>query len=288
MERPRFESGSEFASLAEAATSTLSLREASALLGVSSTTLKKAIRGGTVPEAEKERRPEGRVWRLPFDSLPDIAIRHQWSLSLDTADFETALLDDQRVGGSADEDADQFEVISVDDDGQVSVILEESQQPFVEQAVAPSAADISAPGVNDAPSMAEVLDLALLDRLLGVQEQVAYAVADAERAEADVETLLAEKTDLSCRLEVERSERLALNDQLRDEQLARVAAEARVAELKSRVARETEIADAERAAAGYANTRGLRRERETAIATASMSRRARRKFQRAIALETSR
>ncbi|NNE96576.1 MAG: helix-turn-helix domain-containing protein, partial [Acidimicrobiales bacterium] len=51
----------------------MTLRQTADVLGVSSTTLRKMIRRGLLPEAEKVKTFEGRVWAIPIDAVPGIA-----------------------------------------------------------------------------------------------------------------------------------------------------------------------------------------------------------------------
>lgn len=241
------------------------LREVAQYLDLSVSKLKRMIRAGELPEAHKMRTPEGRIWALPVYAMADVAAR------LNPPD-----------------DPDGYELLSVDTSGHVTIRPEsevDRRQPSV-PAMDLTEPDSAPVDLDGAPSFAEALDLALLDRLLGVQEQAVLAVADAERAEADVERFSTQHRQAEADLAAERQQRADAEERLHAEQLARVSAESRAAELEMRVRREEALAREERAAASYANMRSLRREREAALATANMSWRGRRRYRRQLALET--
>lgn len=250
------------------------LRQVAQYLDLSVSKLKRMIRAGELPEAHKMRTPEGRIWALPEYAMADVAAR--LAPSPDSTDL---------TSGSYG-----YELLSVDEAGHATIRpdtesrLAEAPSPLMDLTEAqsePQEADASG-----APSFAEALDLALLDRLLGVQEQAALAVADAERAEADVERFSDQHRQVEADLAAERVQRADAEERFHAEQLARVSAESRAAELEMRVRREEALAREERAAASYANMRSLRREREAALATANMSWRGRRRYRRQLSLET--
>lgn len=133
----------------------------------------------------------------------------------------------------------------------------------------------------DPPSMAEVLDLALLDRLLGAEEEKTIAAVEAAHAQTALDALAEEHERTTSELEVERQEHLASADRYRQERTARIVADAKVAELRERVAREMAIAESQKQARAEATARWLAAEREAAHALASMGWLARRRFRRA-------
>lgn len=250
------------------------LRQVAQYLDLSISKLKRMIRAGELPEAHKMRTAEGRIWALPEYAMADVAAR----------------LAPQTDSGHHGQSMDGYELLSVDDSGHVTIRPEpdvepgEGSEPLMD--LTGSLAE-QQPDLGGAPTFAEALDLALLDRLLGVQEQAVLAVADAERAEADVERFSNDHRQAEAALAAERRQRADAEERFHSEQLARVSAESRAAELEMRVRREEALAREERAAASYANMRSLRREREAALATANMSWRGRRRYRRQLSLETS-
>lgn len=131
-----------------------------------------------------------------------------------------------------------------------------------------------------APSITEVLDLALLDRLLGVQEAATIAAVDARNAECDLTKLTETVDQLRIEADVSRSAIVSLREQLEDEHFSLALAEAKNVELENRLRREEEQAREERSAARYANMRSLRREREAALAAGAMGWWSRRRYRR--------
>lgn len=257
------------------------LREVAQYLGVSISKLKRMIKAGELPEAAKTRTPEGRIWALPAGAMTELATR-------------------LGVAGGEEDSADGYELLSVDASGHVTISPESSApaDPIYDQEPEP-VLDLSESSLGDseiepapaldevgAPSFAEALDLALLDRLLGVQEQAVLAVADAERAEVEAERFSDQHRRAEADLAAERQQRAEVEERFHSEQLARVTAESRAAELEMRVRREEALAREERAAASYANMRSLRREREAALATANLNWRGRRRYRRQLLLET--
>ena len=130
------------------------------------------------------------------------------------------------------------------------------------------------------PSMAEVVDLALLDRLLEVQEERITAQVESRETKHALAALNETHNRTTGELEIERRERMVTSDRYREERMARAIADAKVAELRDRVVREMALAEAEKQARSEALARSIRAERDAANAMALMSRRARRKFRK--------
>lgn len=141
--------------------------------------------------------------------------------------------------------------------------------------------EVEAPTEADAPSLADVLDVALLDRLLGAQEEKANALAKARQTEDSLTALSERNEQALSELEVVRREADLTADRLREERMARIVADAKVAELRDRVIREMTLADSEKHARVEATMRNIQAERENANAFASMGWMARRRFRRA-------
>ncbi len=133
---------------------------------------------------------------------------------------------------------------------------------------------------DGAPSMSEAIDLALLDRLLGVQEERVTAQVEAREAKHALSALNATHDRTTGELEIERRERMVTADRFREERMARAVADAKVAELRDRVVREMSLADAEKEARAEALARSIRAERDAANAVASMGWRARRRYRK--------
>jgi hypothetical protein len=133
-----------------------------------------------------------------------------------------------------------------------------------------------------APSVTEVLDLALLDRLLGVQEDRARAEAQAQESRHALAALNVTHNRVTGELDVERRERMVVADRYREERMARAVADAKVAELRDRVIREMAVAEAEKREKAEALSRSARAEREAANALAAMGWLARRRYRRSL------
>ena len=133
--------------------------------------------------------------------------------------------------------------------------------------------------------MAEVVDLALLDRLLGAQEQRVVAESQVREARSALAALNHTHNRVTSELEVERHERMVIADRYREERMARAASDAKVTELRNRVTREMALAEAERQAKSEAMGRTIQAERDAANAFAAMGWLARRRYRRLV--ETS-
>ncbi len=265
---------------------TVTLREAADLMGVKLHHLKKMLRSGGLPEASKEQRTEGWIWVIPFEELPVIAAREGWQphdpwfSALDDGSVAFGDLDEDHF---RDEDLDRAEIDL--DRIEADLVLETAPVSVAPTSVAPvsvAPTSVAPPEAdpNGAPSFADAIDVVLLDRLLGVQEQAVLAVADAERAEIDLEQAYADLARVHEELAAERSAARAADERYSQERVARAAAEARAQELARRVEREAALADGERLASADANGRTLTLERERTLATASMGWLARRRYRR--------
>ncbi|MGI9608753.1 MAG: hypothetical protein ACR2NL_00510 [Acidimicrobiia bacterium] len=254
---------------------TLSLRETADALGSSTTKLRKLIRQGRLPEAEKVKTFEGRVWAVPVTAIPGIAERLGMVVSvaeaIDVREPETAVPTPQETLAAAPEEiADAPDEIAVapeldiaDAPQEIAVAPEEiavavaAIQPERHGQTASSAAieaagtdveitsDIDIAESNDL-TLAEVLDTALLERLLGAKEAETTALVKAERHRTEYESLAARQLDVERRYaeEIDRAANLA--QQLRDEAVARAVADTRVKELRDQLQREITYTEAER------------------------------------------
>ncbi|MFW2381547.1 MAG: hypothetical protein ACN4GZ_07295 [Acidimicrobiales bacterium] len=236
---------------------TLSLRETADALGSSTTKLRKLIRQGRLPEAEKVKTFEGRVWAVPVAAIPGIAERLGMVVSVvDAIDVRepepdvsapsseepvTAAAPEEPVAASAPEAITSVEAPPVDS---------ASPEPPVSSAAIEAAGTEVEFARDDAESneltLAEVLDTALLERLLGAKEAETTALVRAERHRTEYESLAARQLDVERRYadEVERAASLA--QQLRDEAVARAVADTRVKELRDQLQREITYTEAER------------------------------------------
>lgn len=143
-----------------------------------------------------------------------------------------------------------------------------------------SPASPSTPGADPVESMVEALDLALLERLLEAQEGRVAAEVVAQENKHALAALNDSHNRTTAELGVERRERMVAADRYREERMARAVAEAKVAELRDRLAREVALADTEKAARTEALTRSVKAERDVTNAMASMGWRARRRFRK--------
>ncbi|MEM7275458.1 MAG: hypothetical protein AAF547_20450 [Actinomycetota bacterium] len=260
---------------------------------------------GGLPEAKKVNTPAGVVWMIPEAELPAIASRNGWTIDLrddapspvmieaDDAAALPAAVSTDAVGETADEV--DHEAVDHPADGAGDLVLRPTQSPaasngrdgaievgIAEQAaVEPTAADPTAvEPAGDAPTMAEALDLALLERLLAAQEGRVSAEVQAQESKNALAALNISHNRTTAELEVERRERMVTADRFREEKLARAVADAKVAELRDRVLREMALADAEKDARVEAMARSARAERDVANALGLMGWRARRRYRK--------
>jgi hypothetical protein len=230
----------------------LTLREAAGALGSSTTVLRKLIRQGRLPEAERVESFEGRVWAIPLSAIPGIADRLGVAVSVaDAIDVREPDVAEVTSGWQADPAPEvAVEPPEINDPTTTSWAIES----------AGTAVEITDSDV----SLAEVLDTALLEQLLGAKAAETQALVTAERQRAVYESLAARQLEVERRFteEAERSAELAR--QLRDEAVARAVADARVSELRNQLQREISYSEAER----YERRQALAREAE-AVADAA-------------------
>ncbi len=250
---------------------TLTLSQAGRQLGVDDGALSRLIRMGALPEARRAGDGHESDWVIPERSLPVVAARNGWTIDLRGARALVAF--------------DAASVVPVDESTATPdapappQLPTPASQPSPRPARPPRAEPAEAP-VAGPPSVSEVIDLALLDRLLGAQEERVLAETRAQEAANALSALNHNHNRLTSELEIERHERLVTADRYREERLARAAADAKVTELRNRVTREMALAEAERQACGEAIDRSARAERDAANAFAVMGWLARRRYRR--------
>lgn len=240
---------------------TLTLDQAGQQLGVGDDALSRLIRMGALPEARQQRGPNGPTWVIPERALPSLAARNGWTIDLRGPRALVSAGPGPGTGPSTP--------------GQQLVPHGEASP-----AATPATGDLAESASTGAPSVTEVIDLALLDRLLGAQEQKTLAETQARETRHALSTLNQTHNRTTNELEVERHERLVVADRYREERMARAASDAKVTELRNRVTREMALAEAERLAKAEAMERTARAEREAANAFASMGWLARRRYRR--------
>lgn len=239
---------------------TLTLDQAGQQLGVGDDALSRLIRMGALPEAQQETGPDGPTWVIPERILPSLAARNGWTIDL----RGPRALVSAGTGQAATDTTPGHQLVPLTDTTPVASSPDESIE----------AVSTGAPSVN------EVIDLALLDRLLGAQEQKTVAETQVRETRLALSTLNQNHDRTTSELEVERHERLVVTDRYREERMARAASDAKVTELRNRVTREMALAEAERQARSEALERTARAEREAANAFASMGWLARRRYRR--------
>ncbi|MDH3303199.1 MAG: hypothetical protein OES24_22070 [Acidimicrobiia bacterium] len=229
-------------------TQVVTLGELSSRIGVDVDHLQRMIRVGSLPEASRQQDADGSdeaVWVIPVEALPDLADRHGWSI--DTVDLTSA------------------------------------HQPVVWMAPTHENA-LTAPAdftrTEEEVTVAEIIDGALLSRLLGAHEERAEAEARARESQRAMTAMAEGQQRMVRELAEERYERQRVNDRFRDERNARLIADAKLAELRARVEHEAAVVERERQARLEANRRIAEAERQAAAAVASMSWLARRRLQR--------
>lgn len=275
---------------------TLTLRQAADLLGSSTTTLRKLIRQGRLLEAEKVKTAEGRVWAIPVASIPSIAKREglEINLDLDTAISGAALSDtDEPVVDltSLTEESPEPEHVTYPD--------RDVSLPAVEpaDAIPPAATDLEPIGHEASveieaigetlptPTLAEVVDAAFLETLLGAKASESAALVTAERHRVEFDSLAARQMELELRLSTTDDERRVLAERLHNETLARAIADARVTELRDQLQREIAYAEAERYERRQAIAREALATMKASEAASVMGRRARRRLARRLPKE---
>ncbi len=247
---------------------TLTLDQAGRQLGVDHDALSRLIRMGALPEAQQQSSDSGSVWVIPERVLPSVAARNGWTIDLRGTHALVA------ADGEATTDVTPG----------VQMVPLPPTVPTRGSGASPVAGATTSMTTTDhqggPPSVGEVIDLALLDRLLGAQEQRVLAEAHVQEARNALTALNQTHNRVTSELEIERHERMVAADRYREERLARAAADAKVTELRNRVTREMELAEAERRARSEALDRTARAEREAANAVASMGWLARRRYRR--------
>lgn len=287
----------------------LTLHQAGNQLGVEDTTLSRLIRVGGLPEARKVNRPEGLVWVIPQDDLPEIARRNGWTIDLRDGATELLTIDSPEqivsegeavMDSTTDADLDGWDT-SRWNQAAAAVLAENDitsdetpasgsgtdRDSAIEVSIAatpvPAESDttpVAGQGTEAVQSMVEALDLALLERLLEAQEgRVSAEVLSQENKHA-LAALNVTHNRATAELEVERRERMMAADRYREERMARAVADAKVAELRDRLVREMALADTEKAARTEALTRSVKAERDAATAMAAMGWRARRRYRK--------
>ena len=278
---------------------TLTLNQAGRQLGVDDDALTRLIQMGALPEARRVPGCQGPEWVIPERQLPSIAARNGWTIDLrgSTATVERGPVEDpvadagtatnravepatptspsNPTGGPVTRTPDREAAIEISEatpteDGSALVVRADGSPVSTSNEV----------GAVGAPSVSEVLDLALLDRLLGVQEERAVAEVRVQESKHALAALNATHNRVTGELEVERRERMVAADRYREERMARAVADAKVAELRDRVIREMALAEAEKQARADALHRSTQAEREAAKAFAAMGWLARRRYRR--------
>ncbi len=286
---------------------TLTLLQAGELLGVDDSDLSRLIRIGALPEARKVDRPEGRVWTIAEEHLPAIASRNGWTIDL-RDDAESLLSPDTKTAASTANglgsgeatieppaapstkptaEPEPFDAALVPhlealppvpaqqaDNSVVEVELSSQVEPSSDSELAAEAGSAQAAGRS------ESTDLVLLDRLLASHEDRVSAEVREQEARMALSTLADTHNKTTGDLDIERRERMAVAERYREERRARAVADAKVAELRDRVAREMALAEAEKEARTEALNRGLRAERDAANAVALLGWRARRRYRK--------
>jgi hypothetical protein len=259
------------------------------------------IRQGRLPEAEKVRTGEGRVWAIPATSIPGIAERAGLTVDLtESIDLRDAEAPDDAETDSIDAAAAAAETeswrlepvpsetVAVDTGYEVTSIAVDFPAQSDEEPEALSSAGTAIESIGSeaavegqgAPSLADVLDTALLEKLLGAHEEKTKALVQAERQRTEYEALAARQLDVERRFEDVDSQRVELAERLHSESVARAIADARVTELRDQLQREITYAEAERYERRQALARETKAAAEMADAKARLGWWARRKLNR--------
>lgn len=300
----------------------LTLGQAGHQLGVDDTTLTRLIQMGALPEARPDARADGTVWTIPQRDLPSIAARNGWTIDLRgrakivaPAPPQVPVQPPMPSSGppphpkpatakpvaassvTADSSAEVTQLRpatpstpqreTVDQPGPVGHLSPAGALvPRPDQMPTSAAEATTSPVVlgpePTIPSVSEVLDLALLDRLLGAHEDRVLAEVKRRESQTELSNLDQANSRLNNELEVERQERMVAADRFREERTARAVADAKITELRERVAREQAMAEAERQAKSEAVHRTVKAERAAANALASMGWLGRRRYRRII------
>jgi len=240
-------------------TQLLTLRELSQRVGVDVAHLKRMIRIGSLPEASKHEFPDGRSWAIPSDVVPELANRHGWDnvvIDLTVAERQT---------DEAEDDVERAATQTTD------LVL------HTQEAVEPAAQYARS---DEEVTVAEIIDSALLTRLLGAQDERADAEARARESQRAMAAMAEGRQRVVRELAEERYERQRTSDRLRDERTARMVTDGKMAEMRARLEREQAVADTERRARTAATRRSIEAEREAAAALAALGWWGRRRLER--------
>lgn len=267
---------------------TLTLNQAGQQLGVDDDALSRLITLGALPEARQIAGPDGTSWVIPQRLLPLIAARNGWTIDLRGARTQISVpapADGTPPATPLEPAGDGQVPVSSEVQAMADLVADHSIVPVsaadgTDGAVVAAGDDLPESEAGQALSISDVLDAAVLDRLLGIQEEKVVAEAQAQEAKHALAALNQTHNRLTSELEIERHERLVTTDRYREERLARSAADAKVAELRNRVSREMALADSERQARTQALDRVAATERQLADAVSSMGWLARRRFRR--------
>jgi hypothetical protein len=257
-------------------TQVVTLRELSSRAGVDIEHLKRMIRIGSLPEASKQPNADGDVWAIPVDALPALADRHGWTI--DTVDLTNDA--QPMVWMAVHEDSASQKPLP--QDPPLPDPHQSEPQPVAGQDIVVRPENMASPPdftrSDEEVTVAEIIDGALLDRLLGSHEQRAEAEARSRESQRAMTAMAAGQQRMVRELAEERYERQRVNDRFRDERTARLMTDAKLAELRARLDHETAAAERERIGRLEANRRIVQAEREAAAALASMGWLARRKL----------
>ena len=266
----------------------LTFREAGQKLGVDRSVLKRMLREGRLPEAEKVRRSQGWVWVLPEGAVEKLKSHPDLVIDLNTnppqARIEQPIEPEVTVTDEAPEIEIQVEKITETQEAAMEV-AETTQDTVADDAeirhlsLASNNQPVSAP---EHRSASEIVDTELLDRLLAIQEAKTEAMCRAEQSEYALEAAKTHYSALEEELNVERKERSMATEKLREERLTRKVADVKIAELNEQLVRETTIAEAERQERITSTGRTLEAEQKATYAFASMGWWGRRRYLKAL------
>lgn len=283
---------------------TLTLRQAADLLGSSITMLRKLIRQGRLLEAEKVKTSEGRVWAIPAASIPSIAAREGFEINLNVdavapsagvSETSEPVVDLTSLAEESQEpdpviEPNRDEELRASNPGEISFTEELAPSDAgpggvaatdLEPIVPKASVEIEAAGeIPTMPTLAEVVDAAFLETLLGAKASESEALVSAERHRVEYDSLAARQMELELRLSTTDDERRVLAERLHNEALARAIADARVTELRDQLQREIAYAEAERYERRQAVAREALAAMKAAEAESVMGRRARRRLAR--------
>ena len=266
-------------------TEVVTLSELSGRVGVDVDLLKRMIRTGALPEAAKVAAPDGPTWVVPAGMVDQLVNRHGWTVtsvdltedgpSVTVTEVEPAseLVIEPAKAGTASDDRSNIDTPGneTSSDGRELVHRPEPGHDVTARVYEQSTEEIT---------VAEIVDGALLNRLLGAHEERAEAEARARESQRAMAAMAAGQQRMVRELAEERYERQQTVDRLRDERSARMLTDAKMAELRARIEREQALAEDERRTRLAATRRSIEAEREAAAALASMGWLARRRFEK--------